>query len=156
MHAAAGFHIASLPSLLSLHLCQRFEHLCYEACASSLHTEARPILSALAMSDGRMPCAFSSRPRGLYRRRPAPIDASCFRLGNPFELPLAPEVRLELGGHPEHVEEAIAGGGAGVDRLLRGLQDRAASPDSSDNILQVSDTPGEMIDAGDDQNVAGM
>jgi hypothetical protein len=53
---------------------------------------------------------------GPYRRQLLP---PC----NPFELPLAPEVRLELGGHPEHVEEALAGGGAGVDRLLRGLQD---------------------------------
>jgi hypothetical protein len=33
-------------------------------------------------------------------------------------LPLAPEVGLELGEHAQHVEEALAGSRAGVDRLL--------------------------------------
>jgi hypothetical protein len=44
-----------------------------------------------------MPCALSSRTG----------DAS---LGDAFELALAAKVGLELGEHPEHVEEALAGG----------------------------------------------
>jgi hypothetical protein len=65
-------------------------------------------------------------PRRLYRGRAALVDAGGLGLGDPFELALAPEVRLELSEHAEHVEEAFAGGRAGVDRLLgclkRGLR----------------------------------
>jgi peptidoglycan/LPS O-acetylase OafA/YrhL len=79
---------------------------------------ARPILSALAMSTGRMPCAF--------------------------------------GEHAQHVQEALAGRRAGVDRLLRGLQNRAACAHSADDVLKVADAPGEAINPGDHQNVAGV
>ena len=36
---------------------------------------------------------------------------------NSLELPLATQVSFELREHAEHIEEAFAGGGAGVDRL---------------------------------------
>jgi hypothetical protein len=49
---------------------------------------------------------------------------AAFCLGDALQLPLAAKVGLELGEHAEHVQEAFAGGRAGVDRLLRGLQDR--------------------------------
>jgi hypothetical protein len=46
------------------HFARRLSSHCdYEACASSLYTDARPILSAFAMSEGRTPWAFSSRTR---------------------------------------------------------------------------------------------
>jgi hypothetical protein len=62
------------------------------------------------MSLGLMPCAFNSRTRRrLYRGRTALVDAGCLRLGNALELALAPQIRLELGEHPQHVEEALAG-----------------------------------------------
>jgi hypothetical protein len=40
----------------------------------------------------------------------------------PLQLALAAEIRLELGEHPKHVEEATAGGRGGVERLLGGLE----------------------------------
>ena len=46
------------------------------------------------------------------------VDACGLGLGDPFELALAPQVRFELGEYAEHVEEALAGGRAGIDRLL--------------------------------------
>jgi hypothetical protein len=68
--------------------------------------------------------------------------------GNAFQLPLAAKVGLELGEHALHAREALAGRRAGIDRLLRGLQDRAARPDSANDVLKVSDAPGAAIDAG--------
>jgi hypothetical protein len=53
---------------------------------------------------------------GVYRRRPALINAGGLGLGDALQLALAAQVRLEFGEHAEHVEEALAGGGAGVDR----------------------------------------
>jgi hypothetical protein len=38
-----------------------------------------------------------------------------------FELPLAPQVCLEFGRDPNHVQEALSGGRGSVDRLLCGL-----------------------------------
>jgi hypothetical protein len=39
-----------------------------------------------------------------------------------LELALAAQVRFELGEHADHVKEALAGGRAGVDRLLGRLE----------------------------------
>jgi hypothetical protein len=75
--------------------------------------------------------------------RPPPLPWQC------FQLPLAPQVCLELGEDPEHVEEALAGGRAGIDRLLGRLQTVAAGPHGANDVLKVSDAPGEAIDAGD-------
>jgi hypothetical protein len=66
-----------------------------------------------AMSVGRIPCSFNSRTRASPL-----VDAGCLRLGDALKLALAAKVGLELGEHAEHVEEALAGGSAGVDGLL--------------------------------------
>jgi hypothetical protein len=56
------------------------------------------------------------------RRGPPLVDPGRLGLRDALKLPFAPQVGLELGEHPEHVEEALAGRGAGVDRLLGRLQ----------------------------------
>jgi hypothetical protein len=43
-----------------------------------------------------------------------------------------------------------------VSRLLCGLQDRTAGPDSANYVLKVSNAPGEAVDASDHQDVAGV
>jgi hypothetical protein len=63
-----------------------------------------------------------------------------------LKLALPAQVRLELGEHAQHVQQALAGGRAGVDPLL---QYRAARRDSANDVLKVSDASGEAIDAGD-------
>jgi hypothetical protein len=68
-----------------------------------------------------------------------------------LKLALPAQVRLELGEHAQHVQQALAGGRAGVDPLL---QYRAARRDSANDVLKVSDASGEAIDAGDHQDVA--
>jgi hypothetical protein len=62
---------------------------------------------------------------------------------------------MSTGRMPYAFSSRTASGRPGVDRLLCGLQDRPASPDSSDDILQVADAPSEAVDAGDHQDVAG-
>jgi hypothetical protein len=47
--------------------------------------------------------------RGVYRGRAALVDALRLRGCDPFELALAPQVRLELGKDAEHVEKRLAG-----------------------------------------------
>lgn len=53
----------------------------------------------------------------VYRRALSLIDPSGLGLGDTFEQALAPQVRFELSEHAEHVQEALAGGRAGIDRL---------------------------------------
>jgi hypothetical protein len=84
------------------------------------------------------------------------VDPSRLRLGDAFELTLAAQVGLELGEHAQHVEEALSGGGAGVDRLLGRLEGGAARADRADDVLQIADAPGQAIDAGDHENVPGV
>ena len=50
------------------------------------------------------------------------VDAALLGSSDPFHLALAPQVRLELREHAEHVEEGFARGRAGVDRLLGSLE----------------------------------
>jgi hypothetical protein len=69
-----------------------------------------------------MPPAFNSRTCDASIEGAALVDAGSLRLRNPFELAFTAEVCLELGEYAEHVEEALAGSGAGVDRLLGGLE----------------------------------
>ena len=49
-------HHRSFPVMTACRQCSAF-------CPSTLYTDARPILSALAMSTGRMACVFNSRTR---------------------------------------------------------------------------------------------
>jgi hypothetical protein len=74
---------------------------------------------ALAISVPPKPLGFQfAYPGRVYRSGPALIDARRFRRRNAFELALLPQVRLELHEDAEHIQEAFAGRGAGVDRLL--------------------------------------
>ena len=45
--------------------------------------------------------------------------------------------------HAEHVEERLAGGRGGVDRLLGGLEADALGAELANDILQVADRPGQ-------------
>ena len=49
---------------------------------------------------------------------PALIDAACLRCSNSLGLAFLSKIGLELGEHPQHVEERLTSSGAGVDRLL--------------------------------------
>jgi len=85
--------------------------------------DARPILRAFAISEAPLPCAFNSRTWAASIEAGATlVDAGRLGLGDPLELALAAQVRLEFGEDAEHVQEALAGRGAGVDRLLGRLQ----------------------------------
>src|SRR5262252_7101075 len=64
----------------------------------------------------------------IHRSGPslAGVDAIGHRHCDALHLPFAPDVRLELGEHAQHVEEGLARGRAGIDRLLGRLQGEAA------------------------------
>jgi hypothetical protein len=53
-------------------------------------------------------------------------------------LAFAPKISFELGEHPGHVEEALARGSAGIDRLFGRLQGDAALLKVVDDILEVA------------------
>jgi hypothetical protein len=86
--------------------------------------------SALAMAAGPKPLCFHFTLAG--------IDAVRLRSGDAFHLALFPEIGLELGKHPQHVEEALPRGRPGVDRLLGGLQGDATPSEVMDDVLQVA------------------
>ena len=95
---------------------------------------------AASMEGGRPPC-----------RRPAPSQ----RCGILFHLPLAAQVRLELGKNAEHVEERLASGARhGVDRLLRRLERNALGLQRAYDVLKIAYGPRQPVDAGDHQRVA--
>src|SRR5262249_8773602 len=75
----------------------------------------------------------------INARLAAPIDPCRLGLGYPFELPLAPEVGFEFREYAQHIEEALPGGGPGVNRLLRCLQGRATGLQGPYDVLQVTD-----------------
>ena len=75
---------------------------------------------------------FAAQPR----RRPAATRSTLLRRYGAVpgahtvvvdKLALAAQVRLELRKHAKHVQEALASGCAGVERLFCGLQGRAPS-----------------------------
>ena len=92
---------------------------------------------------------------GVDRRLAALVDAARLGGGDPFELPLAAQIGLEFGEHAEHVEERLAGGSAGVDRLLGCLQRDTPGLQLVHDVLQVLQRTRQAIDAGDDERVAG-
>jgi len=73
------------------------------------------------------------------------VDARLLRLGDALELPLLPEVGRELGKDTQHIEEALAGRGAGVDRLLGRLQSGALGLNRTRDVLQVTYTAGQTF-----------
>src|SRR5438105_11632383 len=72
---------------------------------------------------------------GINRCRAALVDAGSLGLGDAFHLSLFAQVGLELREHAEHVEEALARRGAGIDRLLSGLQRGALRLHGPNDIL---------------------
>jgi hypothetical protein len=71
----------------------------------------------LAISEA--PICFQLAHLGHVDRRGPPfVDPGSLGLRDALKLPFAPQVGLELGQHPEHVEEAFARRRAGVDGLL--------------------------------------
>src|SRR3984893_5759694 len=66
--------------------------------------------------------------RGIYRCRTALVNARGLGRGDAFELSLALQVRFELGEDAKHIKEALAGGGAGIDRLLSRPDPRHRAP----------------------------
>ena len=91
---------------------------------------------------------------GINRGWTALIDASSLSLRDALHLPLLAEVGLEFREHAEHVEETLAGGGAGIDRLLCRLQRGALGPHGANDVLQVTDAAGEPVDPRDHQCIA--
>lgn len=90
----------------------------------------------------------------MNRRLAPPVDALGLGLGDPFHLPLAAKVGLELGEDAEHVEEGFARRRRGVDRLFRGLERHSRRAQLMHDVLQVLDRPGQTIDARHHQGVA--
>ena len=73
---------------------------------------------------------------------------------DPFELPLPAQIGFELGKDPQHVEERLAGGRAGIDRLLGRLEGHPFAAQLVDDVLQIFDRAGEAVDPGDHEDVA--
>lgn len=95
------------------------------------------------------------RPHGLrIDRTRTLVDSGRFRLGDAFRLALAPQVRLELGEHAQHIEEGFAGGGRRVDRLLGRKQAGPLPSQLAHDVLEVADRARQPVDAGDHQRVA--
>jgi hypothetical protein len=67
----------------------------------------------------------------------------------------ADEVAFELGQGGEHVEDELAAGGGGVDRLLEAPEPDAAVGQAGDDVDQVAQGAAEPIQLPDDQGVAG-
>jgi hypothetical protein len=75
--------------------------------------------------------------RGIDFRPSSLVDTTRFRCGNSFGLAFLPQVGLEFGEHPEHVEEGLAGRGACVDRLLSRAQRHPPFLQLMDDVLQI-------------------
>lgn len=89
----------------------------------------------------------------IYTRLASFVDAPRLRGGDSLGLPLLAQVGLELGKNAKHVEERLAGGGAGVDRLLGRLERHSPALQLMDDILQILHRTGEPINPGDDKGV---
>lgn len=100
---------------------------------------------------GAQPADFGGIDRGL-----APlIDAAPLGRGDPFELALATQSGLELGEHPEHIQERLAGGVGGIDRLLGRHQGRAPLLERLHDVLQILDAACQAVDTRDHEGVSG-
>src|SRR5262245_66441991 len=91
----------------------------------------------------------------MVRGRPF-VDATLLGGGDAVHLPFASEVRLELREHAQHVEERLAGGGAGIDRLLRSLEVNVLLAQLMHDVLEVPHASRQAIDACDYQRVATL
>ena len=80
--------------------------------------------------------------RHVYRSGPAFVHALRLGLRDPFKLTFLAEIGFELSEHAKHVEKALAGRGACVDRLFGRFERGALGPDCSYDVLQVADRAG--------------
>jgi hypothetical protein len=89
----------------------------------------------------------------VYRSRPALVDATGFRPGDPLKLALASQVRFELGEHASMSRKHLPARRAGVDRLLGRFHRSAPRPHRANDVLQVADRAGEPVGPGDYEHV---
>ncbi len=75
--------------------------------------------------------------RGIDLRLSALVDAARLRCGNSFGLAFLPQVGLELGEYPQHVQEGLTGSGARVDRLLSRARCHSSFLQLMDDVLQI-------------------
>jgi hypothetical protein len=96
------------------------------------------MFSRLAISVAPSPSALSFSTGLDQSTASDPVDACRLGFGDTLRLTLAPQVGFEFREHAEHVEKALAGRRAGVDRLLGGLQRRAGGPYGAHDIPKVT------------------
>jgi hypothetical protein len=78
-------------------------------------------------------------------RRPAAAAAASPSGGQPGAGAFADQVAFELGQRGEHVEDQLAAGGGGVDRLLQAAEPNTAIGQSSDGVDQVPQGPTQSV-----------
>jgi hypothetical protein len=67
----------------------------------------------------------------------------------------ADEVAFELGQGREDVEDELAAGSGGIDRLLEAAEPDAARSQAGDGVNEVPEGAAEAVEFPDDQGVAG-
>jgi hypothetical protein len=87
--------------------------------------------------------------------RPTAAAAASPSGRQPSGRALADEVAFELGQGREDVEDELAAGGGGVDRLLQAAEPDAAPGQAGDGLDQVPQGAAEAVQLPDDQGVAG-
>jgi hypothetical protein len=75
--------------------------------------------------------------------------------GQPGGRAFPGEVAFELGQGREDVEDELAAGGGGVDRLLEAAEPDPAVGQAADGVDQVPQRAAEAVQLPDDQGVAG-
>jgi hypothetical protein len=88
-------------------------------------------------------------------RGPAAVAAAGPGGGQSRGRAFADEVAFELGQGGEDVEDELAAGGGGVDRLLEAPESDPAVGESGDGVDQVAQGAAEPVELRDDQGVTG-
>ena len=91
---------------------------------------------------------------GGIQRLAAFVPACGLGPGDTLDLPLAPEVVLELREHPEHGVEHLPHRGGGIDVLLGDVEADVALPQLVGDLDQVGERAPEAVDPGDGEHVA--
>jgi hypothetical protein len=99
-------------------------------------------------------CGHLELVRSHYRWSAAVATAGS-RRGQPSGGALADEVAFEFSQGREHVEDELAAGGGGVDRLLQAAEPDAAVGQAGDGVDQVAQGAAEAVKLPDDQGVTG-